>query len=209
MPADTTIFTIRHAHTDFNAEKRYAGSIDIPLNARGIQDAREAASRLSGYHFDVVISSTMQRAIATAQILVSQPAEFVQTRLCNERNFGVMEGHTWDEIQAFDPPILMIEVGNDRHTVNPQGGEPFEDVWQRARKFRNYLFHHYRGKAILVVSHGVFLQMFHGLLRGITCIESLAFYPPNLELACFQYHGNRLTGQSTTRLTTTPVKVQF
>ena len=209
MPAETTIYTIRHAHTDYNAEKRYAGSIDIPLNEKGIQDASEAAHQLRPYHFDVVVTSTMQRAIATARLLVDYPTQFVQTPLCNERHFGVMEGHTWDEIQSFDPPILLIEVGNDQHTVNPRGGEPFEDVWERAKKFRNYLFQNYRGKRILVVSHGVFLQMFHGLLRGITCIESLADYPPNLELFKFQYMGNRLVDQSRTRLNRAPEKVSF
>lgn len=209
MPAQTTIYTIRHAHTDFNAEKRYAGSIDIPLNEKGIKDSCEAAKRLTDYHFDVVVTSTLQRAAATAKLLVDYDTQFVQTPLCNERNFGVMEGHTWDEIQTFDPPILMIEVGNDQHTVNPQGGEPFEDVWQRAKKFRGYLFHNFRGKRILVVSHGVFLQMFHGLLRGITCIESLAYYPPNLELASFQYNGNKLVDQSVTKLSSVPIQVQF
>ena len=33
----TRILTIRHGQTVYNLEKRYAGSIDIPLNEKGIE----------------------------------------------------------------------------------------------------------------------------------------------------------------------------
>jgi broad specificity phosphatase PhoE len=84
--------------------------------------------------------------------------------------------------------------------VNPKGGEPFEAMWERARRFRRFLFRAYRGSNILVVSHGVFLQMFHGVLRGSNCIESLAVYPSNLELATFEFVGHRLQAERVVRL---------
>ena len=52
----------------------------------------------------------------------------------------------------------------------------------------------------MVVSHGVFLQMFHGVLRGLSCIESLGIYPSNLELAKFQFVGEQLVDEKVTRL---------
>jgi broad specificity phosphatase PhoE len=107
---------------------------------------------------------------------------------------------TWDDIQTLDPPILMIRVGADLHTVNPRGGEPFEEVWERARKFRRFVFEKYAGSDVLVVSHGVFLQMFHGVLRGLNCIESLASYPANLEMARFRFVGRRLADEEVVRL---------
>lgn len=196
MPVQTTISTMRHAHTQYNAEKRYAGTIDIPLSPVGIRDARRAAAKLAGADFDVVVTSTQKRAYQTAEILVGEKIPIVRTALCSERRFGVMEGLTWDDIQTLDPPILMISVGADLHTVNPKGGEPFEDVWERAKKFRRFVFAEYSGSNVLVVSHGVFLQMFHGLLRGLNCIESLASYPANLELARFRFSGRRLAEES-------------
>lgn len=200
MSVKTIIHTIRHGHTLYNAEKRYAGTIDIPLSERGIKDCKEVSQKLVDYSFDVVVTSTMKRSIETAHLLVSGNPVTIQSALCNERRFGVLEGRTWDEVLKFDPPILMIDVGNDLHTVNPKGGEPFEDVWQRAKRFRNFLFKNYKGKGILVVSHGVFLQMFHGVLKGSSCIESLAIYPSNLELASFYFSGNRLAEASTIKL---------
>ena len=195
MARQTIINTIRHAQTSYNFEKRYAGSIDISLSEKGVLESQKAAIYLSGMRFDVVIASTLKRTIETAKILVSDHTPIVQSILCVERNYGVFEGHTLQEAQDFQPPVLWIEVGNDTHSVNPQGSEPFEQVWERARKFRNWLFREYAGCNILVVSHGTFLQMFHGLLRGLNCIESLAFYPSNLELATFCFKGKRLVDE--------------
>jgi broad specificity phosphatase PhoE len=196
----TTISTLRHAHTQYNAERRYAGSIDIPLSEKGIEDARQAAHKLAEIKFDIVITSTLKRAFQTAQILIGDSAPIIQNELCVERNFGIMEGLTWDDIQTLQPPVLMINVGNDLHTVNPKGGEPFEDIWDRAKRFRRFIFENYAGANILVVSHGVFLQMFHGVLRGLNCIESLAVYPSNLELTRFQFAGEQLVNETITKL---------
>lgn len=192
MAPHTIISTIRHAETTWGPLKRYAGSIDVPLSEKGVEDCRNAAKALADMEFDVVITSHLKRSIDSALLLAPDHTQVVQSRLCAERRFGVMEGLTWQEVQDLDPPILFIEVGGDRHSVNPQGGEPFEDVWQRARRLRNLIFRQYRGSSVLLVSHGVFLQMFHGVLRGSNCIESLATYPANLELASFTFSGQRL-----------------
>jgi broad specificity phosphatase PhoE len=200
MSTTTSISTLRHAHTQYNAERRYAGSIDIPLSEAGIRDAQLAAAKLAEIKFDMVITSKLKRAIQTAELLICNSSPIIQNELCNERKFGIMEGLTWEDVQTLQPPVLMINVGNDLHTVNPLGGEPFEDVWERARQFRQLLFKAYTGANILVVSHGVFLQMFHGLLRSLNCIESLGSYPSNLELARFQFVDEQLVNEKVTRL---------
>ena len=200
MQSQTRISTIRHASTEFNAQRRYAGSIDVALSEQGVLEARAAAQRLNGAKFDLAITSPLKRATQTAQILVGDKAPIAQNELCTERKFGVMEGLTWDEIRSLSPPVLLIQVGYDLHTVNPKGAEPFEDVWQRAKNFRKFLFDNHKGREILVVSHGVFLQLFNGLLRGLSCIESLAFYPGNLELVRFEFEGEQLVKETTTRL---------
>lgn len=200
MPVETLICTLRHGRTAYNEEKRYAGSIDVPLSEQGVRDCREAALRLASRRFDVTVTSAMTRAIETARLLVDGTAPMVNTPLCNERRFGIMEGRTWDEVLKLDPPVLMIEVGNDLHTVDPKGGEPFEEVWERAREFRRFLFEGHRGKSVLVVSHGVFLQMLHGLFRGSSCIPSLARFPGNMELARFRFVDDRLADEEVEKL---------
>lgn len=196
----TSISTLRHARTAYNQEKRYAGSIDIPLCEQGRREAEEVAPKMKGLAFDAVVTSRLRRAHETARIIMPAGIPVLRTRLCNERNFGIMEGLTWDDVQTLDPPVLMISVGGDQHTVNPRNGEPFEQVWERARKFRAYLFRRFQGRKVLVVSHGVFLQMFHGVLRDSNCIESLAVYPANLELRRFDFSGEALAQEAVVRL---------
>ena len=41
----------------------------------------------------------------------------------------------------------------------------------------------------------MFLQLFHGLLCGLTCIESLVNYPGTLELRQFTMRGNKLKAE--------------
>jgi len=205
MSAVTFISTIRHAHTQYNAERRYTGTIDISLSDKGIREAKLAAARLKGTKFDVVITSRYKRALETAKILVDNTTAIVQSELCGERNFGIMEGLTWVDIQSLQPPVMVIQVGNDIHTVNPKGGEPFEKIWERANRFHRYIFKKYSGSTVLVVSHGVFLQMFHGVLRGLSCIESLALYPSNLELVRFRFSGRKLMEEKVFKLADTEV----
>ena len=99
MALQTTITTLRHAHTHYNAQRRYAGSRNVPLSEEGIHDALETADRLNRIKFDVIITSKQGRAVQTARILRMDSAPLVQSALCNERCFGVMEGLTWDEVQ--------------------------------------------------------------------------------------------------------------
>jgi broad specificity phosphatase PhoE len=196
----THIHTIRHAKTKFGEEHRYAGTMDVPLSRRGLKEAKAAARVLRKMKFDAVLTSMKIRAIDTARILVGDSVPFVSCHLCDERNFGAMEGHTALEVKRFKPRILFIKVGNDTHSVNPPGGEPFEDVRERAKKLRRMIFKRYRGSSILVVSHGTFLQQFHGLLRGKSCIESLADWPSDLEMTSFTISGNRLIEERTAKL---------
>jgi broad specificity phosphatase PhoE len=190
---------MRHAHTDYNQDKRYAGTLDISLNDHGVQQILAIKEHMSRFHLDITVTSTLKRTVETAEQLLEGKVPLIRSALCNERCFGVMEGKTWDEVQTLDPPVLFIDVGNDLHSVNPLGGEPFEEVWERAKHFHKFLLDHFEGQSILVISHGVFLQMFHGLLKGLSCIEALAVYPGNLELNSFEWQTG-LKNQQTIQL---------
>jgi hypothetical protein len=51
--------------------------------------------------------------------------------------------------------------------------------------------------------------MFHGVLRGLNCIESLAKYPANLELYRFFFSGDRLVEEKVIKLTEEKKEVKF
>ena len=89
MGSRTTISTIRHAETQYNFEQRYAGSLDISLNDRGISTCKRASEKLTELEFavDVVISSTLRRTAETARLLLGEDAPVVKSKLCVERNY--------------------------------------------------------------------------------------------------------------------------
>lgn len=94
----TTIYLVRHGETNWNAEKRMQGQTDIPLNDKGEQQATLCGAALKPEDYDVVISSQLQRAKRTAEIInqyLGLPFEVMEDFA--ERHFGDAEGLTFDE----------------------------------------------------------------------------------------------------------------
>ena len=143
--------------------------------------------------FDVAIVSPLRRAIETAQLLTEGRIEMVPTSFAQERNYGILQGCVYADVERIRPPIHFIKVGGDYHSLNPPQAETFEELRARAEAFYDYIITNFMGQRILVVSHGVFLQQFHGLLRGKDWIESLETYVRNLELNLFHFEGKTLT----------------
>lgn len=197
----TRISTVRHGQTAYNTEKRYAGTIDVPLNEKGIRDAQNAAGRLRDHDFDIVISSGLKRAIRTAELLVDgRNIPIIKNELCNERNYGRMQGLTYNEVEEIKPPVLYIKLNNDFHSLNPPDGETFPALRRRALAFYLYIFQHYTGSSILVVSSSAFMQQLHGLLRGTDWRESLRNEIHNLACITFTFKGRKLTDEITVEL---------
>lgn len=200
MKTITFIHTVRHAKTAYGEQQRYAGWIDVPLNKRGIREAKEASKKMKDMKFDVVVTSTLRRCSDTARCLVGRKCPIIKNELCKERYYGAFQGLTYKEVKLIRPKVLFIKVGNDTHSVNPPGAEPFEDLKYRAKKFQRFIYKNYRGSSVLIVSHSAFLQQFHGLLRGLSCIEALTDYTSNLELTTFKMHGKRLLKEHSIKL---------
>lgn len=189
----TRITSIRHGQTDYNLERRYAGSIDVPLNEKGIEDAKIAAIRLRDYDFDIVITSKLRRAIQTADLLTAgRNIQIIQNELCNERNYGKMQGLNYIEVEDITPRILYFKLNNDFHSLNPPSGETFPNLRKRAKAFSQFLFQNYTGSNILVVSSSAYMQQLHGLFRGFDWIESLRNEIYNLDCITFTFNGRKL-----------------
>src|ERR1035437_598375 len=64
--SSTRLLLWRHGQTQWNVEGRFQGQSDIPLDAVGHQQAERAARLLAALRPDVIISSDLGRALATA-----------------------------------------------------------------------------------------------------------------------------------------------
>ncbi len=92
-------FVLRHGQTDWNVEARLQGSTDIPLNDTGRQQARAAAAFFKDKGLTKIVTSPLVRAHETARLVGERLGlEPVTDARLIERNFGLFEGMTIDEV---------------------------------------------------------------------------------------------------------------
>ena len=89
------VLLVRHGETDWNAQRRYQGQTDVPLNEAGRRQADALAERLAGEEISAVLSSDRQRARQTALAIAAPHGLPVQEepRMC-EIALGDWEGLT-------------------------------------------------------------------------------------------------------------------
>jgi len=114
----------RHGQTVWNAERRFQGQSDIPLDGTGQAQAERAARLLAGLRPDLIVSSDLSRAAGTAAALARLTGlEVTLDKDLRERHGGCWEGLTDTEIRARYP----VEHAN----WSPPDGEPTPVVAER------------------------------------------------------------------------------
>lgn len=138
---------LRHGETDWNAEGLSQGSIDIPLNATGLAQARSAAQQLRYSGIKTIVASPLSRARVTAAIVAEALGlpVLIDPDL-REASWGVQEG------QAMSGWYIDWVSGG----FVPAGGESFAALCQRAVVGINRSLAH--PSAVLVVAHGALFR---------------------------------------------------
>lgn len=184
------LYVVRHGTTDWNAEARFQGCKDIPLNQNGRDLAADLGKRLADTTFDYYFSSPLQRAYETLDIvrkvqmdtraetcsenaeIGSSPAatgsslpEIVTDQRLIELFFGELEGLPFAEWMNTDEPRKNFFDAPDKY-VPPKGGETFPSAMARSKDFVQSVIEPIYTKnpdaRILLVAHGA-------LLAALTC----------------------------------------
>lgn len=185
---ETLLSTVRHGLTELNRDKRVGGLLDVPLIEEGRRQALEAREAFDGTPFDVVVSSPLSRALETAEIIAGVEREdIVVEERCIERSFGEMEGLTPDQVRERLPQVRYTRVGPVDYSLNPPGGETFEQMHERAGRVLDLILETHGGKRILLFAHENFLQQLHGVIQGLDPMESLHQGILNCELNQFHF----------------------
>ncbi|MBQ9827971.1 MAG: histidine phosphatase family protein [Lachnospiraceae bacterium] len=152
----TKVYLIRHAESEANVA--HIIGTDAPLSDKGRQQAAEAglADELKP---DVVMSSALKRAIATAEILFPETYAHVTLPIFNEIFFGDLENlpFTMDIKRATceDPLILKDKYNGD-------------NGWERAQTaidFIGGLGTAYPGRTVAIVTSNTLMQFIICLLK--------------------------------------------
>jgi broad specificity phosphatase PhoE len=125
------LICVRHGRTAWNADRRFQGHTDVPLDDEGRAQARGLAALLRDARIDLAVSSDLSRAAETARIVLgARPIPLRLDPAWREMRFGDWEGLTWEQIVAANP---QFEVGDEAspRTYTARGGESFDELCAR------------------------------------------------------------------------------
>lgn len=150
--AGPEIWLIRHGETAWSLSGQHTGRSDIPLTARGVEQARALRPLLATQHFDTVLTSPMSRAIATCREAGLGESARIESDL-SEWNYGIYEGRTTADIRQTVPGWTVWQ------SPMPEG-ETLDQVQTRAHGLIERLLK-LEGR-IALFSHGHFLRVLGG-----------------------------------------------
>ncbi|HEY2205363.1 MAG TPA: phosphoglyceromutase [Pseudonocardia sp.] len=123
---------LRHGESEWNAKGLFTGWVDVPLSAKGEQEARRGGELLveAGVLPDVLHTSLLRRAISTANLALDAcDRHWIDVRRdwrLNERHYGALQGknkkQTREEFgeeqfmlwrRSYDTPPPPIEAGTE------------------------------------------------------------------------------------------------
>ena len=150
-------FLVRHGQTDYNLEGRAQGQSESDLNDAGREQAQAIAERLRDVDFAVCVSSDLRRVLDTAApILRGRDIPHMRSARLREKNFGELEGKTFQEVERDSPDIFRRLFADDPDFV-PPGGESDRALIERVAGGLDALIASGdipNGANVLVVAHG-------------------------------------------------------
>jgi probable phosphoglycerate mutase len=157
---------MRHGLTEWNSRKRIQGRTEIPLCDEGRDMAGKWAQSLSADLFDLILTSTLGRAVQTAEIINSRlnlPVH-ADPRLA-EQDWGKWTGLTKAELKE---QYALVKAQEKRgFAFTPPGGESRDSVLMRACDALMDFSHAHSGARVLVVTHQGVLKCLAYALSGL------------------------------------------
>jgi 2,3-bisphosphoglycerate-dependent phosphoglycerate mutase len=133
----TQLVLLRHGQSTWNLENVFTGWTDVPLSAKGVEEAKMAGQIMQeeGLAFDVAHTSLLKRAINTLHLALLEMDQVwipvVKHWRLNERHYGALQGlnkkqtsdqhgkelvHVWRRSYSTPPPAL--DPMDERHPGN-------------------------------------------------------------------------------------------
>jgi broad specificity phosphatase PhoE len=155
------LILVRHGETYWNKEGLVqGGDSDIELNDTGLEQARKIAAFLESEPITAILSSPLQRAIATAEAIANHhqlPVEIDQG--LRELQVGELEGISISNLSTTFSQFLM-QWWQDKGSTKLPSGESLVELQQRAWKVIEDLLdrhktspEHNKDTTVVVVSH--------------------------------------------------------
>jgi broad specificity phosphatase PhoE len=190
-PRKVTLYLVRHGQTDYNVQHRLPGHLpDIHLNAEGERQAQQLAEAVREMPLTAVVSSPLERARETAQIVLGGrdvPMRF-DDRLM-DTDVARWAGQKIDDLNKSDPDWQRFAK---RPTQPPEGAEGFYQVLARVSAAAEDARHDASlGDFVMLVAHADVLKLIitHYLRLPIEGAHWLQV--PNASITALSFEGER------------------
>jgi broad specificity phosphatase PhoE len=174
IPFSHRLVFVRHGETPYNAENRLQGQRDVPLAARGRDQAiaigRALRARIGAEidrleAADAFVASPLLRTRETMELardaMGLSPERYRLDPALRELTFGDWEGLTWPEVKALDPNGVAARRA-DKWGYVPPKGESYAMLAKRVRVWLETLT-----ADAFVVSHGGVARALMTIIAGV------------------------------------------
>lgn len=170
------ILLVRHGRTAWNAERRFLGVRDLPLDEVGIQEVEALRAHPELHPLVCVYTSPLQRARQTAAVLAPEPIAWPEL---HEMDQGGLEGLLLPEAVERHTAFFEAWVEDPTGVVAP-GGESLDACRDRAlRAIEAIAARHRPGERVAVVTHQMVIASVCATLSGAGLKAWRTFGVPN------------------------------
>jgi broad specificity phosphatase PhoE len=128
------IILARSGMTEYDEDERIAGSLDMPLSAKGRAEAEDLARDLKSFEVEAVYAAAGEASLATARLIADEhDLKVKQLSELRNQNFGCWEGLRLEELRRMNPRVYKLWEENPC-AVEPPNGEMVDEVRARAEK---------------------------------------------------------------------------
>lgn len=172
-----SVYLARHGETEWSLSGKHTGLTDIPLTARGEENAGQLGKRLQELPFKLVLSSPLSRARRTCELAGFSERAVIDADLV-EWNYGDYEGLRTAEILQERPGWLLFRDGCPN-------GESFAALSARADRVIARL-RSVDGDA-LIFGHSHFSRVLAARWLGLAVEEARLFILGTASLSALSY----------------------
>jgi len=149
----TQIILVRHGQTPWNKDKIFRGSVDIPLNDQGREEARLAGEWLKGETIHAAYTSPLSRSRETAAAIARHHGlEVSDLPGLSDLCYGDWQGLPLTEVKV-KYADLYRQWETAPHTVRFPGGETLDEVKARALAAVMEAVKRHPGECVLLSAH--------------------------------------------------------
>lgn len=157
---------IRHATTEANKKRLFNGQYDEDLSEEGFQDLPKIVEKLHNFDFDVIIASTLKRAVQSATpICIDHNITLRTDPRIVELNAGSFTMQPTDSLKGTFGMIMPDLLDTYDYDFNDFGGENSHQVKKRVESFLKDV-RSSDARHVLIVTHGGIIRWLHYLITG-------------------------------------------